>query len=228
MGSASKEPSGLSSDEISRIMFELCSRNRHSQFLGVFAFDELPRNALLTPSTLASSFNAALLTPDTFSWIVNTDPASSPGQHWLAFVKDQKTAPGQVEFFDSYGESPESYKFFIPPGVKILRSHTTLQSLSTNVCGHYCILFLYLRATLPPPKNSFLHIIAKLHTLASTPLSRDRYVKQLVANLYRRAHGAQLKSPAPALSLVEHSLPISTHQTCCTFASHLFLLNHNQ
>ena len=56
-------------------------------FLGVFACDKVP--------VQIKKFPAAL--------VVNTDPSSASGEHWVAFYFDHK---GNAEYFDSYGLAP--------------------------------------------------------------------------------------------------------------------------
>ena len=62
-------------------------------FSEVYAADELPKSL------------------DTFpcGFIANTDPSTKPGTHWVAFYFSSHE---KGEFFDSYGYSPEQYKFF--------------------------------------------------------------------------------------------------------------------
>ncbi|KAK3704916.1 hypothetical protein QZH41_005383, partial [Actinostola sp. cb2023] len=58
-------------------------------FLGVFPADRLP-------TTHRSGTGL----------IVNTDPSDRPGTHWVAMYWDNE---GRAEFFDSYGQTPQSY-----------------------------------------------------------------------------------------------------------------------
>ena len=91
-------------------------------FGGVFAADELPK------------------TFDTFPYgfVANTDPSTEPGTHWVAFYFPSRD---KGEFFDSYGYPPEHY------GLESYDIETwnkyKLQSSWSNVCGQYCIFYLY-------------------------------------------------------------------------------------
>ena len=78
------------------------------------------------------------------SYVVNTDPSTAPGEHWVAMLFNN---PRSAEFFDSYGLHPIVYGL-----TDFLDSHSsswtynskTLQSLISEVCGHctvYYILF---------------------------------------------------------------------------------------
>ena len=87
------------------------------RLLGVFARDELLD-----------------LTSEIRSWclILNTDPKDQPGTHWIALY-----APIARNSF-----SPSIYSLdFLDP----LHLSYSLQSPSTSVCGHYCIVYIYLR-----------------------------------------------------------------------------------
>ena len=57
-------------------------------FIGVFPADQLPPHQ-----------------KEPMSFIVNSDPASQPGQHRMAYYQDADTC----EFFDSYGFHPSHY-----------------------------------------------------------------------------------------------------------------------
>ena len=95
-------------------------------FRGVFAADELPDL-------------------DTFpcGFVANTDPRTEPGTHWVAFYFPSRD---KGEFFDSYGYPPEYYgEGFTVYDVETINSHK-LQSSWSEVCGHYCIFYLYYRS----------------------------------------------------------------------------------
>lgn len=75
--------------------------------------------------------------------IVNTDPISHPGQHWVALYWD---SPVTGEFFDSYAERPSTlvarwrcFDHFSPTVPH------ALQAWSSDVCGDYCLYYLYKR-----------------------------------------------------------------------------------
>lgn len=77
-----------------------------------------------------------------FALIFNTHPASQPGEHWLAMYSNKV---GQIEFFDSYGLPPSFYSLS-DYNSQYIYSDRSIQSIGTNVCGHYCIIFIYLRS----------------------------------------------------------------------------------
>ena len=114
--------SKLSASEIDCLVSRFVNGVR---WLGVFALDELPD-----------------VTREIRHWflILNTDPKHQPGTHWLAIYA---TLAGGIELFDSFGFSPSMYCLdYLDP----LHLSFSLQSLSTFVCGHYCIVYIYLRS----------------------------------------------------------------------------------
>jgi hypothetical protein len=99
-------------------------------FIGTFARDQLPR----------------ILPKKFIALIVNTDPSTKPGEHWIAitFNKD-----GTGEYFDSYGLPPLNLEF-----IKFMQKHSpngwvynpvTLQCFDCITCGHYCIAYVKYR-----------------------------------------------------------------------------------
>ena len=78
-------------------------------------------------------------------YICNTDPDYRPGEHWVAIFIDHE---GVGQYFDSFGLPPMKQTF-----VDFLETHCsswtynerTLQSVTSSVCGLYCIYFLVMR-----------------------------------------------------------------------------------
>ena len=99
-------------------------------WLGVFSADRLPSRITQFPRWL----------------VVNTDPSTKPGMHWVAmYFPDASTS----KFFDSYGFPPS---FCSPHFEKLLgkfsiqkRNTNDLQILTSNVCGYYALNYVYLR-----------------------------------------------------------------------------------
>jgi hypothetical protein len=78
-------------------------------------------------------------------FIINTDPRSKPGEHWLAVYYNRN---GYVDFFDSYGHSPaffnlENYLNKTSTGWSFNKRRIQGDS---ELCGLYAILFLIFRA----------------------------------------------------------------------------------
>ena len=69
-------------------------------------------------------------------FVVNTDPSSRPGEHWLAIFTD---AGGKC-FFDSYGRDVSSFPDIHRKlgGGKVVSNKVPVQGSTTNVCGDYC------------------------------------------------------------------------------------------
>lgn len=80
-----------------------------------------------------------------FAIIANSDRSDQPGMHWVALFK-QRNSP-IIEFFDSCAMPIEFYdsafmKFLHLKGRVTRSSKVRIQSLSSNVCGQYCIYYL--------------------------------------------------------------------------------------
>lgn len=79
-------------------------------------------------------------------FIINTDPSWKPGSHWLAVFIDGHR---NVEFFDSYGRTPEKYKsvhsFLKRCSDSWKINNQQLQSALSSTCGQFCIYFLLWR-----------------------------------------------------------------------------------
>jgi hypothetical protein len=76
--------------------------------------------------------------------ISNTDTSNGPGKHWVVFYFPRH---GPYEYFDSVGNSPESYGVGFDKilNKKYLRNYGQLQQLSSNVCGLYCAYYVIKR-----------------------------------------------------------------------------------
>ena len=88
-------------------------------FKKVCAFDQLHKTVFLS------------------AYVINSDPSSEPGEHWIAAYFDKR---GRGEYFDSYGLAPaffglESYMDTYSLSGWIY-NRKTLQALFLNVCGH--------------------------------------------------------------------------------------------
>lgn len=117
----------MNSSDIHKILSRdpICAR----YYAGVFPSDRIP---------CIGQFPAAI--------VLNTDKHDEKGTHWLAvYIQDKKT----IEFFDSYGLPPNAYgkdiSRFVKKYHRVYWNKTALQSLTSNVCGHYCIYFIVKR-----------------------------------------------------------------------------------
>ena len=77
--------------------------------------------------------------------IINLDPGSKPGSHWVAIYIDRE---GFGDFFDSYGHPPQKREIrnYLKKYCKDWTfNEKQIQSNFSSACGQYCIYFLYRR-----------------------------------------------------------------------------------
>ena len=94
------------------------------------------------------------------AYIVNTNPAGQPGQHWLAIWTEGTTC----EVFDSYGLPLSTYNNptlqpWLNQWPALIRSDETLQAMDSFTCGHYALFFLEAKAR----HVSFQDFLAQWH-----------------------------------------------------------------
>lgn len=105
------------------ILSFLCKIPNHT--VGVFPADEIPK-----------------VWEKPTAFVFNTDNHNKPGTHWVSAYVDKNN---EGWYFDSYGLPPLIFNH-----EKCLRKNCKryqwnsdkLQSDTSNVCGHYCIMFL--------------------------------------------------------------------------------------
>lgn len=124
---------GLYDDEIDRVM------DMYPEFAGVISRDEIKK---ILPKVEHGK---------KICWIMNLDPASKAGSHWVAVYIDP-VGSKSVEFFDSFGrEIPPDIQHDVKLVVDILKPNTFLklksnhvihQDDSTNNCGYFAMKFL--------------------------------------------------------------------------------------
>jgi hypothetical protein len=104
---------------------------KYDCYIGTFSCDRLP-------NTLISKRPIAL--------IMNTDPVTKPGQHWVAIYIDKCN---DAEYFDSFDFPPlnkEVYEFMTNQRVNSLTyNRKQIQDITTTTCGHHCVIFIKLR-----------------------------------------------------------------------------------
>jgi hypothetical protein len=155
----------MNSFEIAAVMRRLM-KNSSVRFLGVFAFDRMPNPAKIYVYSPCC-------------YIVNTDKSSKKGKHWVAFFH---LSARSIEFFDSFGNSPESFGFRLPQVLKTVHNKTQVQGDYSRVCGNYCIYFLYYRSH----GYTLKQIIQRLKT--RTLLQSDTFI----ASFIRQVQGKKL------------------------------------
>jgi hypothetical protein len=94
-------------------------------FKGVFPSDQLPYKTELP-----------------LNIIVNTDPSTKPGQHWVCICINKKRVG---YYFDSFGINPfveDIIKFLNKRCVKWSYNKQCIQNITSSTCGHYCVLYI--------------------------------------------------------------------------------------
>ena len=166
------------------------------RFLGVFA-----RNFAPQPETLPSY-------PCCF--VSNTDIATLPGSHWVAFYY---VSAFHCEFFDSFGLAPSTYGFHLnSDDLQVITSSQCVQSTTSAVCGQFCIYFLYTRSEGHP----FSRIISSFSNidLTSNDNAVAKFFKKLTPHIPPRDFYRSLYTPYPA-----HHSSCPSYQTCCSRSS---------
>ncbi len=116
-------------------------------------------------------------------FVVNTDPAHKPGQHWVACYAKSRS---ELEFFDSYGMPAYAYPHIrLPLRVSVFNG-TSLQAVRSYACGHYCIYYLCMRAR----GSSFAAVVGRMAVLS--PALREQVVRKFV---FRITGAMQLTRP---------------------------------
>lgn len=178
---------------------------RRMVMLGVFSADLLP------------SANSIHQNRSSCCFAVNTDPSNRPGKHWILFITCWTSTAGmELEYFDSFGMPIELYRDLYDSCVRkglvpLIKQRNTLmlQDINTSVCGYYCVLFAYLRAT----GRSFASAVRFLSHAGSSALVRDNFV---VRTVYARL-GRTSCSSSNSRILACHSGG-HIRQCCCSAA----------
>ena len=122
--------------QLDRIMRE--KRSTRNYFLGTFPCDQLPLDIKTYPATL----------------IANNDDSSRAGSHWVAMFIE---SPSIVFYFDSLGKEPNRCILkYLNRFFRVKRNAGELQSKDSNICGQYCIYFLYKMSIAKTKSNEFL------------------------------------------------------------------------
>jgi len=127
------------------------------KFGGVLPIDKLPSKSI------ERSF-----------FIINTDPALLPGEHWVCIFFPQESPP---EFFDSLGRDPNYYSHNLAAflGGRYMYNTARVQAYYSSTCGLYCLYFLHHRIR----GVNFVDIL-------KTFSSNLDYNEDVVINFYRK------------------------------------------
>lgn len=111
---------------LSSVIAKLADLTPH--FLGIFAADMFP------PIQANTSF------------IVNTQPSSENGEHWLAIFIDETT----IHLFDSFGRDfegfTEPFNTFLDEfsrGYKTFAERRLVQDFGSNTCGEWSLYYIF-------------------------------------------------------------------------------------
>lgn len=115
----------MNSLEINNVMKN--NKFTKTKFKGVFACDKLPKSKIKKKPAC---------------FIINTDPSSLPGTHWVALYFPKS---GKTNYFDSFGAKPN-----IKPIINFINNNSRsyvyntnqLQNVFSTVCGNYCCEYL--------------------------------------------------------------------------------------
>ena len=133
-------------------------------FLGVFAANELTHH-IPQPT-------------QPWSLVVNTEPNTRQGEHWIALLYDGNSQRG-IDCFCSYGTHP----YFLPHSIQKVLFHSTiihyatyrLQQLCSTLCGQYCVYFIFSRTIL---HQSFTTFMQQFHR--HRPEKNDTLIARLI------------------------------------------------
>ena len=114
------------------------------------------------------------------AYIVNTDPASQPDEHWLAIW----TYHTSCEVFDSYGLPLSTYKnptlqAWLKQWKEMISSDQPLQAMDSFTCRHYALFFLKAKAR----HASFQDFLAQWHS--NNLVLNDRRVGEQLQRLIK-------------------------------------------
>lgn len=89
-----------------------------------------------------------VITSKRMAIVANLSDSSSLGTHWVLYIINGVNGP--IEYYDSYGtpihEQPSYFlNFCLKNKRRIIQINKQLQSINSEVCGHYCIFFTLMR-----------------------------------------------------------------------------------
>ena len=130
------------------------------RFKGVYAANELPKRL-----------------PFCSIVIVNCCNRNKPGEHWIALCQESES---KLEMLDSYGHEPEMYnlKNKLPNSEIIVFNTKQLQSLASEVYGHYCLYYCYFKSH----SHSMAEIVSA--TFSNDTKNNDQRVYKYVKKLF--------------------------------------------
>jgi hypothetical protein len=168
----------LSTEQLEYLLSRIVqSHALHVDVLGVFPADCFPFARLRKRNSRDACF------------VMNVDPHDKPGKHWTAFY--YASAEHALFHFDSFGLPLTVFPSFDYTSwmrklnlkrLVTVSSHS-LQSISSQVCGHYCVLFLHKCACLRMHPTVAAR---KIELLSADSVKRDSAVVVAVRRLANR------------------------------------------
>jgi hypothetical protein len=107
--------------------------------------------------------------------VINTDISEGPGEHWVCIYI---SSTARCAFFDSLGKTPMYYSFYLQQYIRDIDNNywyntNRFQSLTSAVCGQYCIFFLFhLSLNYIDPSKLILRRFSKDHIVNDTIVSK--------------------------------------------------------
>jgi len=131
-----------------------CDPVKKKSVLGVYARDQIPQTINQRP----------------VGFIFNTDRSDESGKHWLAVYLESYD---KGEFFDSYGHPPQYFSL----DFNLSYNERRLQSVTSNVCGQYCLYHLLHRC-----RNVSMNNI--INTFSNDYKTNDDYVANYIETAF--------------------------------------------
>jgi hypothetical protein len=104
------------------------------------------KSDVLRTILLRNKINSEVVPRDEFQlrdgihYIINSDPAYLPGQHWMCVYNGNP-----VEFFDPLGMEPNFYGLEEKLSIDFIYNRTKVQGKNSILCGEFCIYYLHMR-----------------------------------------------------------------------------------
>jgi hypothetical protein len=142
-GSRELAKKGLSDAELKKLVVKTGGATAR-YFVGVYSRDELP--SLILPHDRPSSM------------VINTDPSTKEGEHWVAMFIDPRKSAMTAEYFDSLGHDPspamnQSITLMLKSNfanldtmLKFKINSVKTQNASTPNCGFFALRFITQRS----------------------------------------------------------------------------------
>ena len=111
--------------------------------------------------------------PKNASLIINIDNEDGDGTHWVCVFHDIKK-DGYIEYFDSFGLSPPEkvLNMMKKSNKKRLYSNSQIQSLTSSMCGYFCMYYILMRYN----KIPIYDILYQFRQLNPESMTEDSFI----------------------------------------------------